>query len=414
MYLCQRDRCIRQDGVVAIPAGAVAAARKYGSLVDGIAAQYTNPVTGGKLTGTALLLKLSKGENAFQMGGAPSSAGARGATQFTPGSRQVAISKYGVDPWKNYDQAFHAAALHLLGKINGSTGLHGYNPGMASYPSYILNQRVGSVSGGAPAASVSSPSQKSVTATGSATVPSALPDTGASTGLADLLTSLSQSQRPPTAGVQLQSPVTSADQRYGAPQVMPSGITGQQSSGVAEQLSALAGASGGSVPLPASQTATATATGTVGGPSASKPTTGAKATLAWARSRIGTSETAGANRGPRIDSWEKAFGMSGQPWCAIFTSLAVTKGGAPAIARTASVGAVRGQAMTGQGGYQKGFVDPARAHAGDLILFGNDHIGLVESVSAKGITMIAGNDSNRVQRRVVAPGSGDIVRPRYK
>lgn len=404
-------------GSVAIPAGAVAAARKYGSLVDGIAAQYTNPITGGKLTGTALLLKLSKGENAFQMGGSPSSAGARGATQFTPGSRQVAISKYGVDPWKNYDQAFHAAALHLLGKINGSTGLHGYNPGMASYPSYILNQRVGPVSGGTTgtsAASVSAPSQKSVTATGSATVSSALPDTGASTGLADLLASLSQSQRQPAGGMQLQSPVTSADQRYGAPQVMPSGITGQSSSGVAEQLSALAGASGGVVPPVASQTATATATGTTTGLSASKPTAGAKATLAWARSRIGTSETAGANRGPRIDSWEKAFGMSGQPWCAIFTSLAVTKGGAPAIARTASVGAVRGQAMTGQGGYQKGFVDPARAHAGDLILFGNDHIGLVESVSAKGITMIAGNDSNRVQRRVVAPGSGDIVRPRYK
>lgn len=134
---------------MAIPREAVQAASKYGPQVDKIAAQYTNPVTGKRLTGKALLLKLSKGENAFKMGGAPSSAGARGATQFTPGSRQVAISKFGVDPWKDYDQAFHAAALHLLGKINGSTGLHGYNPGMASYPSYILNQRLGKVGGGA-------------------------------------------------------------------------------------------------------------------------------------------------------------------------------------------------------------------------------------------------------------------------
>jgi hypothetical protein len=50
------------------------------------------------------------------------------------------------------------------------------------------------------------------------------------------------------------------------------------------------------------------------------------------------------------------FGMSNQPWCAMFTSLAVTKGGAPKTARTASVAEVRRQAEQGGGGYQHGFV----------------------------------------------------------
>jgi hypothetical protein len=140
---------------------------------------------------------------------------------------------------------------------------------------------------------------------------------------------------------------------------------------------------------------------------------GASAALSWAKSTLGVSESGGANRGPRVDQWEARFGLSAQPWCAIFTSLAVTKGGAPKSARTPAVRDVRLMAQSGKGGYEKGFVPAKQAHAGDLILFGNDHIGMVESVGPSGITMIAGNDSNKVQRRTVAFGSGDIVRPKY-
>jgi murein DD-endopeptidase MepM/ murein hydrolase activator NlpD len=65
-----------------------------------------------------------------------------------PGSRQIALDKYGVDPWsRDPDQAVHAAALHLRGLINGSKGLEGYNPGMPTYPQYILGQKVGNVRG---------------------------------------------------------------------------------------------------------------------------------------------------------------------------------------------------------------------------------------------------------------------------
>lgn len=119
---------------------------RYGPLVDRIAAQYRNPVTGGPLSGSALLAKLVQGESGGR-GDAVSSAGARGEAQFTAGSRQVALQKYGIDPWAGPDPAVHAAALHLLGKINGSTGLAGYNPGDPSYQGYILGQKVGKVAG---------------------------------------------------------------------------------------------------------------------------------------------------------------------------------------------------------------------------------------------------------------------------
>src|SRR5438105_1525421 len=128
-----------------VPSADLQAARRYGRLVDPIAERYTNPLTGKRLSGEALLLKLAKGESGFDANA--DSGKAHGTTQFTPGSRQAVLSKFGVDPWRSKDEAYHAAALHLLGKVNGSTGLEGYNPGSSSYPSYILGQRVGNVGG---------------------------------------------------------------------------------------------------------------------------------------------------------------------------------------------------------------------------------------------------------------------------
>jgi hypothetical protein len=129
---------------VSIPRGARRAAARYGALVDPVARNYRNPYTGHPLTGEQLLLKLSKGEAGFAFG-RTSSAGAKGPTQFTAGSRKVAIDKFGIDPWRSYDEAFHGAALHLLGEINGRRGLSGYNPGDASYPGYILKQKIGPI-----------------------------------------------------------------------------------------------------------------------------------------------------------------------------------------------------------------------------------------------------------------------------
>jgi hypothetical protein len=213
--------------VASPPAGDRRAAQRYGRLVDPIARQYTNPLTGKPLSGAALLLKLASGESGFASN-RTSTAGAKGRTQFTPGSRATAISKFGVDPWRSTDEAYHAAALHLLGKINGSKGLEGYNPGMASYPSYILNQRVGA-SGARGSGSFSSGG-------GGATV--ALPDAGGSAG-ADLspgadvsgavaaLLSGSRSSAPPISG-----PAAPA---YSARAALPQGYAAPSSGGPAVQ-----------------------------------------------------------------------------------------------------------------------------------------------------------------------------------
>jgi hypothetical protein len=139
---------------------------------------------------------------------------------------------------------------------------------------------------------------------------------------------------------------------------------------------------------------------------------GARAALGWAVSKVGFTEATGNNDGGVAGRLNRKFGMSNQPWCAMFTSAAVTRGGAPKVARTASVAEVRAKAAAKQG--YKGFVNPAKAKAGDLILWGNDHIGMVQAVKNGRIIFVAGNHSNGVRRDSVPIGNGDIVRPDYK
>ena len=173
------------------------AAARYGPSLDHIASRYINPITGKPLSGAALLAKIVSGESSFDRHSV-SPVGARGLAQFMPSSRAEAIRRFGVDPWRSPDEAVHAAALHLRGKINGSTGLEGYNPGGGqSYVNYILQQRVGPV-GGSPSRSAGGAS-KGLAAAGT---PSSTPS------LADRLSSL---VTVPGQGVELsQAPIIQA------------------------------------------------------------------------------------------------------------------------------------------------------------------------------------------------------------
>lgn len=108
-----------------------------------------------QISGRALLGKLVIGESGDNEG-AVSKAGAKGRTQFMPGSRDIAIKKFGIDPWRSADEAVHGAVLHLQGKINGSKGLEGYNPGDPNYPSYILDRKVGDLGASSAPATVGS------------------------------------------------------------------------------------------------------------------------------------------------------------------------------------------------------------------------------------------------------------------
>jgi Transglycosylase SLT domain len=115
---------------VGIPPEYERAIARWGHLADAEARKYGE-------TGESLLAKLGAGESGFRME-AVSSAGARAAYQFMPGTRAEFVRDYSVDPWRTPDEAVHGAALFLRDR-----GLAGYNPGGGqSYIDYILGQQV--------------------------------------------------------------------------------------------------------------------------------------------------------------------------------------------------------------------------------------------------------------------------------
>lgn len=118
--------------MAAVPREWREAAERWGYLADGQAHKYGLP------NGATLLLKIASGESGFNMR-AVSSAGARGGTQFISSTRQSYVEKYGIDPWKNPDEAMHATAIFMK-----TSGLAGYNSGGGQeYIDYILGQKVG-------------------------------------------------------------------------------------------------------------------------------------------------------------------------------------------------------------------------------------------------------------------------------
>lgn len=102
----------------------------------------------------------------------------------------------------------------------------------------------------------------------------------------------------------------------------------------------------------------------------------------------------------------------GAPWCAYFVSWAAQQAGAPLGEEGQGYGSVREIRAWAQ---RTGRVVPAgeKPRPGDLILFGNEHMGIVESVDpATGvIRTIEGNASNMVRRVERQPGEAtDFVR----
>jgi hypothetical protein len=132
--------------------------------------------------------------------------------------------------------------------------------------------------------------------------------------------------------------------------------------------------------------------------------------LAAAQSQVGVSEQPpGSNDGPQIAEYRTATAGSGVgPWCAYFTSWAAAQAGVPlgeAGQGFGSVSALYGWAQrTGRATPAGPGVQP---NPGDLIVWGGEHIGIVESVDADGsIHTIEGNSSNAVSRRTYGPDGG--------
>jgi hypothetical protein len=159
------------------------------------------------------------------------------------------------------------------------------------------------------------------------------------------------------------------------------------------------GATAATATAPTTATA-ATATGQTAGPRA----------LAFAQQEIGQAEQPpGSNDSPRIAEYRTATAGSGiGPWCAYFVSWAARNAGAPLGEAGQGFGSVSAVASWAQ---RTGRWNPAASgqppQAGDLIVWGGQHIGIVESVDADGkVHTIEGNSSNMVTRRT-HDASGD-------
>lgn len=130
--------------------------------------------------------------------------------------------------------------------------------------------------------------------------------------------------------------------------------------------------------------------------------------VAAARGELGQAEQPpGSNNSPRIAEYRRAVpGGPVGPWCAYFASWAARQAGTPLGEQGQGFASVEGVWSWAQ---RTGRALPAGAQpqAGDLIVWGGRHMGIVESVLPDGrIQTIEGNSSDQVARRTYPPGSG--------
>jgi hypothetical protein len=130
--------------------------------------------------------------------------------------------------------------------------------------------------------------------------------------------------------------------------------------------------------------------------------------VAIAESQIGqTEQPPGSNESPAIAQYRTATAgaIPGAPWCAYFASWAARQAGAPIGAHGEGLGAVSevwswaqstGRAIPNGPG-----VVP---QPGDLIVFGDEHVGIVKDVLPNGdIQTVEGNYENKVAQNIRTP-----------
>jgi hypothetical protein len=147
-------------------------------------------------------------------------------------------------------------------------------------------------------------------------------------------------------------------------------------------------------------------------PVAGGGTPAGQAILNLARGELGvTEQPPGSNDSPRIAQYRQATaGAPGPgPWCAYFVSWAAREAGVPIGDSGQGYGLVDDVWAWGE---RSGKAMPASSgppQPGDLIVW-DEHIGVVESVSADGsITTIEGNSSDSVARRSYGADGGGAI-----
>jgi hypothetical protein len=123
--------------------------------------------------------------------------------------------------------------------------------------------------------------------------------------------------------------------------------------------------------------------------------------LASAQGELGRAEEPpGSNDGEAIAVYRSAVegAYPGAPWCAYFVSWAAAQAGTPLGEEGQGFGAV--EQITDWAQRSGRLLAPgAPPTAGDIILFGGRHVGLVESVNPDGsLTTVEGNHRNQVDR----------------
>jgi hypothetical protein len=146
-------------------------------------------------------------------------------------------------------------------------------------------------------------------------------------------------------------------------------------------------------------------TGVTGVPAAAG---GGLRALAVAQGEVGQAEMPpGSNDSPRIAQYRQAVGGAGVgPWCAYFASWCAAQAGVPLGEVGQGLGSVGAVWDWGQ---RTGRALPAgsRPSPGDLVVWGGEHVGIVEGVDPDGsIHTIEGNSSNAVSRRTYGPDGG--------
>lgn len=146
-------------------------------------------------------------------------------------------------------------------------------------------------------------------------------------------------------------------------------------------------------------------------PIAPATTTGASpaalAAVAAARTQVGQAEMPpGSNESPRISEYRSAVqGAVVGPWCADFASWCAAQAGIPL--------GQNGEGFQGVGALWEWAEASGRAipadegspAPGDLIVWGSDHVGIIEAVDPDGtIHTIEGNSSDEVAQRTYGPG----------
>jgi hypothetical protein len=136
---------------------------------------------------------------------------------------------------------------------------------------------------------------------------------------------------------------------------------------------------------------------------------GALGALAAARGEVGQAEMPpGSNDSPRIAEYRAAVPGAGVgPWCAYFVSWCARQAGVPLGDSGEGFGSVGALYEWAE---HSGRAIPAGAgppQPGDLIVWGGEHVGIVEAVLPDGsIRTIEGNSSDRVSQRTYGPDGG--------